>query len=389
MYRQRILPLLLALLGLFAAIELVAQESRPPTREEIGDRIEALHPRVMEAGRLAGLAERAFADSVRAASQLPQDTVTMGLFEIVTLEGEGALAREMFQPHVEELTPLIRGSEGLFRTHSWTFFYGWWQKPIYADAEVVHEVKLSRRYSLDRLQKDIRASLGEALYRVLPEDAEGLGNIASPGSFLPPDDWSWVYRELASATYLAARHCLEGDLTWCWEALGVTGREGNEPEWDSPTGRRRLIESRYERLLWREHDRLGTLELLVRGCLLLESDRACGLVLEGYHLRDRQLRKDYPIPLRRGRGTLVAEALRMGGEGSFTRLISRPEDPLRDRLAHAAGVSPETLVARWRDRVLEARPNAQAGLLRSPLALLFWLALIILFATRSSRWRLG
>ena len=82
-------------------------------------------------------------------------------------------------------------------------------------------------------------------------------------------------------------------------------------------------------------------------------------------------------------------ALEMGGEGSFTRLISRPQDPLRDRLAYAAGVPAETVAARWRSRVLESKPNAQAGLLLSPLSLLVWLILLTAFATRSTRWRLG
>jgi hypothetical protein len=35
------------------------------------------------------------------------------------------------------------------------------------------------------------------------------------------------------------------------------------------------------------------------------------------------------------------------------------------------------------------RPNAQAGLHRSPWALAFWLLLLMVFALRSSRWRLG
>jgi hypothetical protein len=89
------------------------------------------------------------------------------------------------------------------------------------------------------------------------------------------------------------------------------------------------------------------------------------------------------------RASIVGEALRLGGIGSFSRLRASSDAPLRDRLAYAAGMPPEELVARWRDQVLAGRPNSQAGLLRSPFPLALWLLLFVAFALRSSRWRLG
>ena len=381
---------LLLLCLLAGASASVAQEAPPPRLDQVGRRIEALRPEVDEAARLVRLADRARADSVRAANQIPQDTVIVGVFEVVTVDGQGMLARDIFQAQVEEFARLIRGSEELFRDHTWVFDYGWWRRPIYVDAEVVHEVLMSRRYSRERLAGKVRRAMGDALLKALPEDAGGLADWAQTGSFLPPDDWSGFYREMVSTPSLAVRRCFEGDLRWCWEAVGLSDREGGDRDWYSPAERRRLVESRYEFWLWPEDNRLETRVLLVRGCLLLESDRACDLVLEGYPRNDWEERLDYRIPFSgAARGTLVAEALRIGGEGAFTRLVSQPEEPIKDRLVHAAGVPAETLMAEWRDRVLNARPNTQAGLLLSPAALVFWLILIIALATRSTRWRFG
>ena len=402
MSRRWVIAVAVGLLGLLAAVSPLAPQSPGASREEVGRRIEEIRPRLDEANRAAQRAEAILNDSVRAANQRAQDTVQVGPFRIVTLEGQGELAREFFQPNVDWVAPMIQGSEGLFRDHTWAFSYGWRRTRIYSDDRYVHEVSLSRRHSLDNLGSEARTALGRGLYAALPADEAGLARLASAATFLPPDDWSWVYRELAGTPNLAARECLDGNLPWCWEALGVNDVQAGGPDWDSPGERRRLVESRYEGYLrqvrpilmysrvHREAERLTTLGILLRGCLVLERDRACDLVLEGYHRPRLRPGGDYRLPLSAmARGTLVGEALALGGQGSFTRLISRPQDPLRDRLAYAAGVPAEALVSRWRDRVLESKPNAQAGLLRSPLSLLLWVALLVAFATRSSRWRLG
>ena len=70
--------------------------------------------------------------------------------------------------------------------------------------------------------------------------------------------------------------------------------------------------------------------------------------------------------------------------GSPAAGILQPYD-----LIIGAAVPPDTLMARWRARTLQARPNLHAGLLLSPLSLLIWILLIAALATRSTRWRLG
>lgn len=380
----------LLLLLLFSGIEpLTAQTPGVEPREGVGMRIEALLPRWEDARNRAQAAETAREDSIRAANQEPQDTVSVGPITIVTLAGQGELAKDLFSGPVAEIAPMIKGHEHLLEEYLWIFSYHWRWKHVYAEAEFVLDVTMSRRYSRARVIERIRHTLGQALLARLPGGLSDLEELASPRSVLPGSDWSWVYRELATAPNRSAEECLAGDLSWCWEAAGVVSAVGGG-EWDTPAKQRALVSSRYERVLWNERDRFGTLESLVRGCLVLEDDRACQLVLEGRHLSRPSRYKDYRVPLDRlARGTLLGEALRLGGEGSFGRLLSDEDASTRDRLSAAAGMPPDELMARWLDRVKESRPNAQAGLLLSPLSLLLWLALFTYLATRSSRWRLG
>src|SRR5262249_19706363 len=57
---------------------------------------------------------------------------------------------------------------------------------------------------------------------------------------------------------------------------------------------------------------------------------------------------------------LVREALRAGGRDAYRRLVANPNAPLGTRLASAAGMSLDSLVTRWRARVLAARPQPLA-----------------------------
>jgi hypothetical protein len=100
--------------------------------------------------------------------------------------------------------------------------------------------------------------------------------------------------------------------------------------------------------------------------------------------------KEPLIPLSpEARASFLGQALRTGGAGAFLRLRAADGEPLLDRLVAAAGVPQDSLLAAWRSAVLAARPSARAGLIRSPLSVLFWLVLLGALAVRSTRWRLG
>ncbi|HEX6641239.1 MAG TPA: hypothetical protein VF215_09005, partial [Thermoanaerobaculia bacterium] len=89
------------------------------------------------------------------------------------------------------------------------------------------------------------------------------------------------------------------------------------------------------------------------------------------------------------RQSLLAYALERGGHAGFVRLVRSADAPPLERIASAAGETPEALLAGWRERVLDARPAQSAGLAGSGLATLVWIGIVSIFAVRSTRWRLG
>ena len=358
-----------------------AQERGGRTLEEVGRRIEALRPQVDAAQRVAERADALYADSIRRANQVPLDTIQVGPLRIATVPGQVELATEVFSEVWDAFRPLILGSEDLLSDQIFVFRYGWRFEGMYLEGDRVHSVEMSRRYGMDRLKERVRSGLGRALLQALPPDSSGLAEWVGMHPLTPPLDWSWIYRELASTASHAARRCYQGDLPWCWEAMGIPAGEGGWIGWYTPGERRLLVESRFgHRLMW-VSPHLTSTQLLIHGCVVLGSDRACIHILDEWPGR---------IPLGTlSRASLVSEALMQGGEGAFSRLIEDPGMSTKERLAHAAGLPPDTLVARWRERVLSARPRIHAGLLLSPISMLFWLALLLYFARKSTSWRLG
>jgi len=89
------------------------------------------------------------------------------------------------------------------------------------------------------------------------------------------------------------------------------------------------------------------------------------------------------------RALVVLEAVRLGGEGGWGRLIERPDAAPLDALAYAAGTDGPSVVAAWRETVLAARPEIHAGLGGQAGRALLWILMLVAFAARSTRWRLG
>ena len=362
------------------------QESREqpvqldPRLRELGEHISALRPVVDSAQRAAQRADSSRADSLRQAREVPVDTLQVGPLTIVTVPAQGDLARSVFGQVWDLFQPLLRGSEDLLDDHVFVFQYGWRLGGIYPAGEHIHNVQMSRRFGMDKLENKARDALGQALVQSLPSQAKPLGNWVGMTPLNPPRDWSWIYRELVSTPSLAARKCYQGEVAWCWDALGVPRGDGGWESWYTPEERRLLVESRFKnRLVHRGV--FDKVDLLTHGCVSLQSDAACIEVLENWPGR---------VPLGATvRASMVAEALTQGGEGAFSRLVQGQDTAILQRLAQAAGMSPDSLATRWRERVLAARPNNHAGLLRSPASLFLWILLLLFFATRSTTRRLG
>jgi hypothetical protein len=95
------------------------------------------------------------------------------------------------------------------------------------------------------------------------------------------------------------------------------------------------------------------------------------------------------LPSLFARQLLLDVALELGGDGTYARVSSSGRSGVEEKLSGAAGVEADTLISRWREAVLNARPKTQAVVAFEGLAALAWVLGLALLATRSSRWRSG
>jgi hypothetical protein len=86
---------------------------------------------------------------------------------------------------------------------------------------------------------------------------------------------------------------------------------------------------------------------------------------------------------------VLLEAIRLGGDGAWERLLEDRDAAPLDALAHAAGVDADAVVAEWRTSVLNERSEIHAGLTGQAGRVLLWVLALAAFAMRSTRWRLG
>ncbi len=191
-------------------------------------------------------------------------------------------------------------------------------------------------------------------------------------------DRAGVYVQLVTAPSQAARSCFQGRLDSCALALGLATAPTLEAWYPSAAERRSLVMTAFTDYF--DH---GATVAAYHSCVA-GSDSACTGLL-------RTLPKgSLPRPLGAdARVTLVHLALRLGGREAYHRLVAGRDAPISARLASAAGVSEDSLVARWRAEILASRPSAVA---LPPWGFLFALGWVAFFAgcgLRSSRWRVG
>ena len=377
--RFRLSPLLL-FLGL-AVLLILPQRTRAqatrPTREmaeEVGAQIESMAPLLQ---RLA-----ARKDAAEAAARLRRiekrglvlDTFRVGPFQVAAEPHQRALAREVMEDTWADYRPLAEGSEALIEPYLWVVHRSWERSRPDLLGDSIRWVRVHARVPESRLwpaaASEVRAVLAQGIPHETGSWAAGFPSLASA---LDP----WAARELVSAPSHAARECFRGNLSWCWEAVGLADSVGALSRWYTPEERRQLVRQRgasfggeREVALW-------------NGCADQGLQEACD-----FFLGRRPVMELIPLG-QNSRTSLLGYALRVGGDGAFERFRARAPESLKGALLDAAGVPADSLMAGWRRQVLAARPNAWAGLVRTPLSVLAWILLMAALATRSTRWRLG
>jgi len=97
-----------------------------------------------------------------------------------------------------------------------------------------------------------------------------------------------------------------------------------------------------------------------------------------------------PRPLHYGaRLTVLETAVSLGGRGSVQRLLATPAGPMGARLAAAAQVPEDSLLARWRADILASRPAAMSLPAWAMLVALVWAGVFMTCGLGSSRWRVS
>jgi len=90
----------------------------------------------------------------------------------------------------------------------------------------------------------------------------------------------------------------------------------------------------------------------------------------------------YPL----ARADLLLFALDQGGPGAWKRLRDGPDDSAQERLAAAAGMPADSLIARWRHGLLAMRPDRGPISGIATLAFLAWSSVLLVAALGIAKW---
>lgn len=322
-------------------------------------------------------AERAadIADSIQHPGKwlVAPDTFSVGPITVLARPDQRRLAERAFAEAWQAQEAAFGDSTTLLSDRPFAFHYGS-RSAFRGDESHLRIVAIDPIFFPGRRSTEIaRLAAERALLNVL---AERLPKsipwmLPTPGREGRLSD---VRRELAVVPSRAVQRCYQGDLSWCWEAVGNSDAADRWSRWYSPDQRRLVVLGDKRRL------RPERMQLRAQ-CVTGHAPHACDEFLAG---------ETAPVPLSfPARRTLAQEALRIGGRGAYARLLADTTCTIRECLGRVAGISPDSLMARWRRNVLAAESDNDAGLGSRRWTALLWVLLMAGLAMRSTRWRLG
>jgi hypothetical protein len=185
--------------------------------------------------------------------------------------------------------------------------------------------------------------------------------------------WSEARVSLILSQTPASADCVHGRIDRCVQILGLV--EVADPAFAlfNAASRVNVIE-RWSPLLRRantkQYDR----------CTVAKVEAACDSLV-------RTMPPDVvPLPVPPVvRQSFVRYALMIGGAGAFDRFMAQSSP--RQRIEAATKLPADTVVARWRDTILDSRSSSTAIDMETGISALAWAALCGALALRSSRWR--
>jgi hypothetical protein len=190
----------------------------------------------------------------------------------------------------------------------------------------------------------------------------------TPG-LIPKIDWDGLRLSLVSSASYLGKSCYLGDVRACVRFLGLDSvADPARMLWDS-AGRRLAV--KYETEHFSRASRVAT-ERCLAG-----NDDACITVLN----------IGFPAPLAGPyeRGSVIIQALELGGAGAAERLLTT-RGSAAEALAATANLPADSVVAVWQ-RHLNDRTGSSALPLIVAISSVAWIVVCVFLALRSSRWR--
>ncbi|MGH7532136.1 MAG: hypothetical protein ACREL4_02485, partial [Gemmatimonadales bacterium] len=240
----------------------------------------------------------------------------------------------------------------------------------------VHPWGLPRSWDIDS------ATLVRDLATILPVPApdgalrEWLGGTVQP-TFRARQDAEAAYVDLVTSPYQIARRCFTGDLTACGSALSLDAGSYRVSRWYLTAEERRRVAMGFAAYFDDAARRP-----MFRACGA-GSDSTCVALLTSMDPAT------LPKALQGGsRQTVLRLALRLGGHDAWHRLTEDSSQAMGDRIAAAAGIPLDSLLARWQRAILATRPAPLALAPWMIAAGVGWVAAFGLLGLASSRWRL-
>lgn len=356
------------------------RDSFPALRARYSAELATVIPRWRVAERAAVLA-----DSLRA-SRLPPDTVRAGAFTWLTDRTLGSAVPEAVTRSWSELASFFGDNSSALREH---LFVARFRKQGGRDStkQVIDlaEVFPGRLDIFDRVNDDetVEAIASHVLRKgskIILEQGDSSIRRWLITPFTPESFGKGIrermFADLVTAPSQVSSRCLGGDLGRCRDALGLTPTADPLTEWYDPPERRLLV------LRMRELLDVGPQHGAYEQCDRRRSYGVCDAILRAI--------PRYVVPPAlpvSSRHHLFRIAVLAGGSGAYTRLVAGPPRSMSDRIADAARMPIDSVVARWRNDVLAARPASPALSLLSAWTIVGWGIGIMLLALRFASWR--
>ncbi len=230
----------------------------------------------------------------------------------------------------------------------------------------------------DSLAEAIAAVAGRTFWAGTDPVLQGWRESADPVWTVREVNLEALYEQMVTSSWTIPRRCFLGDIASCRDLLALDPTNHVLLASYTPEERELMVGRVASYALSRvPSDKIGA-------CMTRHDAARCAEVLVGAFPAPWSPRGALAPP---GRQALLALALEVGGAGAFDTLVASAPAPMGERLARTAGVSTDSLVTRWRNVILAARPQTIAVTPAGGWAAMGWATLLGLMALWSSRWR--